>query len=166
MNSKDRSWAQLLLASVLFCLTLYYRQSSSTSADIDHKLDAHYASQVADNSPAPASSSDIDDDAATDTVYTSTDTDMLHPRCYRENPTNYKNRPVLLFKYSRTGSTWLAWTGKMLELENKKQMLWNWEVQDCSHRGFDKDGLVNYMGTYLVELMLGQKLSDFHRHPC
>lgn len=33
--------------------------------------------------------------------------------------------------HSRTGSTWLAWTGDSLELESKKKMVWTHEVQNC-----------------------------------
>mmetsp|Transcript_19840 Transcript_19840/g.44214 ORF Transcript_19840/g.44214 Transcript_19840/m.44214 type:complete len:395 (-) Transcript_19840:265-1449(-) len=150
MNANRRSWANLAFAFVLFSAALYNRHGSSSSSSssksndqlrvqvpvVEEQLDM---SRGVDISRAQSAGNHTDSHPTAS---------MLHPQCYRENPTDYKNRPVLLFKYSRTGSTWLAWTGKILKLQNKRQMMWNWEVQDCNRRGFDTDGLVKYFVEY------------------
>ena len=38
---------------------------------------------------------------------------------------------MLLFKYARTGSTWLAWTGSKLRLQSDLAMTWIHETQKC-----------------------------------
>ena len=38
---------------------------------------------------------------------------------------------MLLFKYARTGSTWLAWTGSQLRLQSGLTMTWIHETQKC-----------------------------------
>ena len=55
----------------------------------------------------------------------------IHPACARGNPDDLKERPLLILKYSRTGSTWLAWTGNTMELANGKPMTWVHEAQGC-----------------------------------
>ena len=55
----------------------------------------------------------------------------IHPACARGNPDGLKERPLLILKYSRTGSTWLAWTGNTMELASGKPMTWVHEAQGC-----------------------------------
>jgi hypothetical protein len=55
----------------------------------------------------------------------------IHPACARGNPEDLKDRPLLILKYSRTGSTWLAWTGNTMELASGKSMAWVHEAQGC-----------------------------------
>ena len=58
----------------------------------------------------------------------------IHPACARGNPEDLKERPLLILKYSRTGSTWLAWTGNTMELASGKPMTWVHEAQGCGGR--------------------------------
>jgi len=59
----------------------------------------------------------------------------LHEQCVHfgsdESPSYQPNRPLLLFKYARTGSTWLAWTGSKLRLQTGLDMTWIHETQKC-----------------------------------
>mmetsp|Transcript_16167 Transcript_16167/g.46431 ORF Transcript_16167/g.46431 Transcript_16167/m.46431 type:complete len:441 (-) Transcript_16167:41-1363(-) len=59
------------------------------------------------------------------------DTNAIHPSCARGNPQDLKERPLLVLKYSRTGSTWLAWTGNTMDLASGKAMTWVHEAQGC-----------------------------------
>jgi len=55
---------------------------------------------------------------------------VIHSQCAR-GTSELKNRPMIIFKSARTGSTWLAWTGQELELVSGKKMLWTTEVGGC-----------------------------------
>ena len=59
----------------------------------------------------------------------------LHEQCIQLDPdsmsSDQPNRPMLLFKYARTGSTWLAWTGSKLRLQSGLAMTWIHETQKC-----------------------------------
>ena len=55
---------------------------------------------------------------------------VIHRQCAR-GKTELKNRPMIIFKSARTGSTWLAWTGQQLDLVSGKKMLWTTEVGSC-----------------------------------
>ena len=59
----------------------------------------------------------------------------LHEQCIQLDPDNMTseqpNRPMLIFKYARTGSTWLAWTGSKLRLQSGLAMTWIHETQKC-----------------------------------
>ena len=57
----------------------------------------------------------------------------VHPQCARGNPDGIVDRPLLLYKYSRTGSTWLAWSGKTLRA-TKRPMIWTHEAQKCTKK--------------------------------
>ena len=59
---------------------------------------------------------------------------VIHPSCARGNPQDLKERPLLILKYSRTGSTWLAWTGQTMKLASGKEMNWVHEAQGCGGR--------------------------------
>ena len=54
----------------------------------------------------------------------------VHTQCARGNPDGLVDRPLLLYKYSRTGSTWLAWSGKTLR-STTRPMIWMHEAQKC-----------------------------------
>ena len=56
---------------------------------------------------------------------------VIHSQCAR-GTSELKNRPMIIFKSARTGSTWLAWTGQELELVSGKKMLWTTEVGGCA----------------------------------
>ena len=60
----------------------------------------------------------------------------LHEQCIQLDADSMSsdqpsNRPMLLFKYARTGSTWLAWTGSKLRLQSGLAMTWIHETQKC-----------------------------------
>ena len=63
-------------------------------------------------------------DSTTDTTHP---TATNHPQCARGNPDGLVDRPLLLYKYSRTGSTWLAWSGKTLRSKTRP-MRWTHEA--------------------------------------
>ena len=61
----------------------------------------------------------------------------IHPQCV-DPSTLTKNsqqlspdRPILILKYARTGSTWLVWSGQTLELSNNRTMVWTSEAEGC-----------------------------------
>lgn len=62
------------------------------------------------------------------------------------------NRPMLLFKYARTGSTWLAWTGSQLRLQSGRTMTWIHETQKCMMDQYESpDKKAADMATWLSE---------------
>eukprot|EP00562_Extubocellulus_spinifer_P008370 CAMPEP_0178497394 /NCGR_PEP_ID=MMETSP0696-20121128/14657_1 /TAXON_ID=265572 /ORGANISM="Extubocellulus spinifer, Strain CCMP396" /LENGTH=390 /DNA_ID=CAMNT_0020125801 /DNA_START=66 /DNA_END=1238 /DNA_ORIENTATION=+ len=63
---------------------------------------------------------------------------IVHGQCARGNPDDLKERPLLIFKYSRTGSTWLAWTGNTVKLASGKNMVWTHEATKCDRKPEDK----------------------------
>mmetsp|Transcript_10810 Transcript_10810/g.22873 ORF Transcript_10810/g.22873 Transcript_10810/m.22873 type:complete len:418 (+) Transcript_10810:172-1425(+) len=85
---------------------------------------------------------------------------LLHAQCARATPSDQqqqqlaKNRPLLLLKYSRTGSTWLAWTGSTLR-SSGKPMTWVSEAQGCirDENGdkFDTPVLAEHLSNWFKE---------------
>ena len=65
---------------------------------------------------------------------------------------------------SRTGSTWFAYTGALLELESKKPPLFNWEMDTCNIAGFDSDGFVKYAQEYFGRHQNGTyiRMENYH----
>ena len=83
---------------------------------------------------------------------------LLHAQCARATPSDQqqlaKNRPLLLLKYSRTGSTWLAWTGSTLR-SSGQPMTWVHEAQGCirDENGdkFDTPEMAEHLSTWFKE---------------
>ena len=72
---------------------------------------------------------------------------VIPPSCARGNPQDLMERPLLILKYSRTGSTWLAWTGQTMELASGKEMNWVHEAQGCGGR-VDAEELTTWFEEY------------------
>lgn len=83
-------------------------------------------------------------------------------QCSRGNPAGLKDRPLLLFKYARTGSTWLAWTGNTLRLQSGRPMMWTHEAQGCNKES--AEGLAGWMTEYFSRVTDGTYISK-HHHP-
>ena len=86
-----------------------------------------------------AAAATIGPSCAEETTATATTTSAantaLHEQCIQLDPAGMSsaepNRPMLRFKYARTGSTWLAWTGSKLRLRSGLSMTWIHETQKC-----------------------------------
>lgn len=94
----------------------------------------------------------------------------VHSQCARGNPEKLKERPLLIFKYSRTGSTWLAWTGNTVKLASGKNMVWTHEATKCDK---DRDestkvataaGTVEYLKEYFGHETDGKLINEAERH--
>ena len=94
----------------------------------------------------------------------------VHSQCARGNPEKLKERPLLIFKYSRTGSTWLAWTGNTVKLASGKNMAWTHEATKCDK---DRDestkvataaGTVEYLKEYFGHETNGKLINEAERH--
>lgn len=83
--------------------------------------------------------------------------DAVHGQCDRGNPDDLTERPLLIFKYSRTGSTWLAWTGNTLKLASGKKMIWTHEAQKCIKDS--ADGLSTWFTEYFGRETDGEIIS-------
>ena len=55
---------------------------------------------------------------------------LIHPQCSR-GTSNLKDRPMVVFKSARTGSTWLGWTFQELKLRSGREILLTTEVGAC-----------------------------------
>ena len=55
---------------------------------------------------------------------------LLYPQCAR-GKSDLKDRPMIIFKSARTGSTWLGWTFQELKLRSGKEILLTTEVGGC-----------------------------------
>ena len=55
---------------------------------------------------------------------------LIHPQCAR-GKSDLKDRPMIIFKSARTGSTWLGWTFNELKLRSGKDILLTTEVGSC-----------------------------------
>lgn len=55
---------------------------------------------------------------------------LIHPQCAR-GKSDLKDRPMIIFKSARTGSTWLGWTFQELKLRSGKEILLTTEVGSC-----------------------------------
>lgn len=55
---------------------------------------------------------------------------LIHPQCAR-GISNLKDRPMVIFKSARTGSTWFSWTFQEIKLKSGKQVLLTTEVGSC-----------------------------------
>jgi hypothetical protein len=55
---------------------------------------------------------------------------LIHPQCSR-GTSDLKNRPMIIFKSARTGSTWLGLTFQELKLKSGKEILLTTEVNAC-----------------------------------
>ena len=71
-------------------------------------------------------------------------TESIHPQCIHRqtlasskkemigNDNSNINRPLLILKYARTGSTWFVWSGNTLRLRSGgQQMVWTSEAEGC-----------------------------------
>ena len=94
----------------------------------------------------------------------------VHSQCARGNPKDLKERPLLIFKYSRTGSTWLAWTGNTVKLASGKSMVWTHEATKCDK---DRDettktataaGTVEWLKEYFGHETDGKLINEPNRH--
>ena len=98
------------------------------------------------------------------------DQGAVHSQCARGNPKDLKERPLLIFKYSRTGSTWLAWTGNTVKLASGKNMVWTHEATKCDK---DRDettktataaGTVEWLKEYFGHETDGKLINEPNRH--
>jgi len=87
---------------------------------------------------------------------------LLHNQCALGNPSGLSDRPLLLLKYSRTGSTWLAWTGKTLRMSGKP-MTWVHEAQKCSE-SYSADELSTWFAEYYSRTTNGTMNGKEARH--
>ena len=92
-------------------------------------------------------------------------TATVHPQCARGNPDGLVDRPLLLYKYSRTGSTWLAWSGKTLR-STTRPMIWMHEAQKCLAKdSTDKaDDLSTWFAEYFGRETDGSIISLDNKH--
>ena len=74
----------------------------------------------------------------------------VHPQCARGNPDKLVDRPLLLYKYSRTGSTWLAWSGKTLRATTRP-MIWTHEAQKCIKKDSAETDKADELSTWYAE---------------
>ena len=94
----------------------------------------------------------------------------VHSQCARGNPEKLKERPLLIFKYSRTGSTWLAWTGNTVKLASGKNMVWTHEATKCdkdrdeSNKVATAAGTVEYLKEYFGHETDGKLINEAERH--
>ena len=98
------------------------------------------------------------------------DQGAVHSQCARGNPKDLTERPLLIFKYSRTGSTWLAWTGNTVKLASGKNMVWTHEATKCDK---DRDettktataaGTVEWLKEYFGHETDGKLINEPNRH--
>mmetsp|Transcript_30342 Transcript_30342/g.66712 ORF Transcript_30342/g.66712 Transcript_30342/m.66712 type:complete len:650 (+) Transcript_30342:117-2066(+) len=124
--------------------------SGSGSDDKANDSQVEPSSDGASSESLEEGGNDSDDDASSSTTMESTDgTDVhddddaaptapttIHPQCVDPNTlTNSQqlsaDRPILILKYARTGSTWLVWSGQTLKLSNNRTMIWTSEAEGC-----------------------------------
>jgi len=87
----------------------------------------------------------------------------VHAQCDRGNPDDLQDRPLLILKYSRTGSTWLAWTGNTLELASGKPMVWTHEAQGCGG-DLDAEELTTWLEEYFGRETDGNVVTQNNLH--
>ena len=90
------------------------------------------------------------------TAYAEAADSALHEQCVQFDSdsiitSDHANRPLLLFKYARTGSTWLAWTGSKLRLQSGLEMTWIHETQKCMLDNESKEEEAADLATWLSE---------------
>ena len=86
----------------------------------------------------------------------------VHAQCGRGNPEDLKNRPLLILKYARTGSTWLAWTGNTLRLDSGKPMVWTHEAQGCGK--LSSEDLTTWLEEYFSRETDGRAVTRNNLH--
>ena len=90
------------------------------------------------------------------TTYVEAADSAIHEQCVQFDSNNiitseHVDRSLLLFKYARTGSTWLAWTGSKLRLQSGLKMTWIHETQKCMLDNDSKEEEAADLATWLSE---------------
>ena len=95
-TSPRRSWANLVASASMFALvlTVYIRNQNDQNqraivTHVDDKSTTSTNSGLTGDKSSPGAN--LPHDVAASAV--------LHPQCYRKNPTDHANRPILIFKY-------------------------------------------------------------------
>ena len=110
-----------------------------------HGKETNKVKDISDGKVASESESESEiqgtpEDQHADDSYSATKS--IHPQCIdrqslaltNENGDDSANvnRPLLILKYARTGSTWLVWSGNTLRLRSgSQQMVWTSEAEGC-----------------------------------
>ena len=89
-----RSWANLVTSASVFALvlTVYVRNQN------DQKQGAILVRHVDDKTTSFGLTGDASAQGAS-VPHSVAASAVLHPQCYRKNPTGHANRPILIFKY-------------------------------------------------------------------
>lgn len=89
-----RSWANLVASASMFALvlTVYIRnQNDQNERAIVRHVDDKPSTSSGLTGDKSSPGANLPHDVAASAV--------LHPQCYRKNPTDHANRPILIFKY-------------------------------------------------------------------
>ena len=127
---RPRTQHLIFVGAVIFLaviLTIFTYHSSHYEGSEGHSIALAHSKVGLSNDNDESESTQI---KALMTVKETSTSSLIHSQCAR-GTSNLKDRPMVIFKSARTGSTWLGWTFQELKLKSGKQVLLTTEVGSC-----------------------------------
>jgi len=148
--------AALIFVAILFIVVTYHSSHYEGSEAHNIALAHSKARPPNDDSTlnVPETMTRVESQPVDKTTATAT---LIHPQCAR-GKSELKDRPMIIFKSARTGSTWLGWTFQELKLRSGKDILLTTEVGACG-KIFNRQ-LAKWFIKYFSQGRKGSKLKS------